>query len=244
MKLAPHSYNDPLNKTDPTGMRPKDDDDFGVPVFSNGCGQWAIHSGDGMYEQVGLFANNGRCGYWAVWGNTVSDANAAETEWCFGKSLDTFYRAPICAHVATVLMREAQVVANNYWRDQHIPYVGTGRGGSPPDGSRGNAVLHMMYSGLITLHYGGSIAEQLTNAHELYDSWDNAVSEQMNVQMDLANNYYGRTLAKSAFNALDLAAKVRSFVDAGLACERKKGDDLTAGPYDGGFVQPERCGIA
>jgi hypothetical protein len=228
---------------DPLGLRP-DEDDFGIPPFSNGCGHLAKEdsASPGMYDLVGLFVDDGSCGYLAASGDTVGGANPAETAWCFGKSAHTVYRAPICAHVAGVLQREAQVVANNYWRDQRIPYEGTGRGGSPPDGSRGNAVLHMMYSGLIALHYGESIAEQLTNAHEIHETLDDAVTDQMNVQMDLSNNYYGRKLAAHAFNAFHLAERVRSFVDAGLACERRKGD----GPsqhYTGGFVRSERCGL-
>jgi hypothetical protein len=198
--------------------------------------------GGGMYDQVGLFANaGGACGYLAAWGDEVGAANAAETAWCFGKSLDTLYRSAICAHVSQVLQREAGIAANNYWMEEGLPYEGS-YGGSPPDGSRGNAVLHMMYSGLIALFYGGSIAEQLTNAHEMHETLGGAVQDQMNVQMDLSNNFYGRTLGRRALSPIDLAYQVRLFVNAGLACERTKGDG-NVGNYVGGFVRPERCGI-
>lgn len=102
-------------------MRPGDDD-FDVPAFSNGCAHLAIHIGDGVYDQVGLFVQDGACGYLAASGDAVGGANAAETAWWFGKSLDTLYRAPICAHVSQVLQREAAIAANNYWVEEGLPY--------------------------------------------------------------------------------------------------------------------------
>lgn len=96
-----------------------------------------------------------------------------------------------------------------------------------------------MYRGLIALFYGGSIAEQLTNAHEIHETLDGAVRDQMNVQMDLSNNFYGRMLGSRALDALDLAGRVRLLVDAGQACERSKGD-ASVRHYVGGFVRPER----
>lgn len=228
-----HTYNDPLNKTDPLGLRP------GEPEFTyeDPCAHLARDAGAGRYDQTGLMVRDGQCGYVTVGSENIACALR--------------FSVRICLHAAKMAEIAKRTAADDYgqltdWSDG--PTYGR-YAGEPPDGSRGNAYQHVIWSALLAVDFGEQTAKELGELHESTDP--GGPNTQMHRQMDLANNYYGRqfglrygaSAGGSYTRALPLVRQpAKAFVDAGHACERVDSDPSFIG-HEGRFVDPTRCGI-
>ncbi len=269
----PYHYadNDPLNKTDPLGLRADDDlfdidyedrcfESTGVPgqlwtdpAGDQGLGCWAL-------EVTGPTGPNiGGVGF-------GSPMNAAEWAWCNNPS-----RYKMC-HEAQTAAEKARAEAarrfndtdQDYYANQYgVDYtgksdrVGSTVEGLPPDGSKGNAYQHMVWNGLMAKMMGKESAKGFADRHET-DSW--TVQFLYFRGMDFANNHYGRELASRLMASSDKNFEQVFFeeaerfvkeggktlpggVQAGRACWIQ--NFATAAPYGTDnpvYADPSRCG--
>ena len=239
-----YADNDPLNKTDPLGLRP-DDDAFVDPCRNHAAPVGGVSE---MYTGVGLFNVNGSCGVVTMTGKSFFGLKPAEYlflqqhPW----NADRIFRAT----------NRAVEMAGRYWAEQPLP-PGHMSGydeyeDRPPDGSKGNAYQHIIWNILLLEFLSEEEVKALVTAHEIEETPDapDDIQNPMFRQMDMANNYYGQQLFKTLPGSGTTEAKrvrsdqaVRDFIAAGKACSRKRGDPSRRA-YTEGFESPARCGIA
>ena len=254
LSIYPHADNDPLNRTDPTGLRPGD------PEYNDPCSSYG-----GGYS----VDSAGSCGipfFEDPWGPEVPGHNNAEEQYCMTYWSDqvvtgrgeTLSHAEVCQRSMqlSVVAREDAV----RYMEQSPKFLDDNRRGNDwmcgrcygsyddvPDGSRANAFLHAMLNALLTYEFGVDMAKDIADRHEVLNccEWPN-LNSRMHRGMDLANNSYGRQIAaplwglsppdfhQAAFNA------IYAFAEADLVCRRDW--DSETGTWSGPYARPERCG--
>ena len=243
--------NDPLNKTDPLGLRPGDGD----LTYYDPCSHLALEDGEeaGLYRRTGLQVDDGACGYLEFIGPARLGANPAE--WAHCKALSNSWDC----YQAQLARRAAEEEAARFWGENYTSLVrhysygryDTWYGGTPPDGSPGNAFQHMFWNGLMVFSLGEQKAKEFADRHETTPIGSaNPDQFYMHRQMDFANNHYGREIGSrvadegKAGRRQRLRDRITEFVTAELACGRhpseREGGELV---WDGGFVDPSRCGF-
>jgi RHS repeat-associated protein len=243
-----YANNDPLNQTDPLGLRPSDDD-FGTTPFDDPCfrstgvpGQ--LHNPDEDHP-----------GCWAleVTGTGRGGANPAEWAYCWPGHL------PSC-RTAEGLADRARAEAARRFGGEDQDYYANGYGvdypggggsaveGVPTDGSPGNAFQHMVWNGLMVEAFGYDRAKGFADRHETDSYTRNWLFFR---GMDFANNFYGRELADHLLDRprrnFDerLFDEAERFVRAGLACTVSNFETASRGSTGEPpvYVDPSRCGL-
>lgn len=226
---------------------------FDIGVYFDPCGHLASEVGDGVYVDIGLFVdNNGSCGHLAVpWLDEANrlvgeklGVNQAELQW-----LKDHPQSGLAVQMAT---QEAETEAERFWQR----YADSSHAGRPPQGSPGDAFMHVLRAILIRGVLSEVDTTDILRAHEIQTEYRADPQNSMFRQQDLANNWYGVQLGNrlvqdltghgSATRGWHLKARQVSedFVRTGRACLRKP-HTLPNGQtqWTGGFISEGRCGL-
>lgn len=184
--------NDPLNKSDPTGLRPVDDETFDLPAFDDPCfqdtGVPGLLQGSFGDGPIGCYAlmSPGSEGLYCSW------QNPSHVVGCFAAN-----NAAMSARREAGERFGSKGDVSPYGPPPLLPadnYADYG----PPDGSRGNAFQHMVWNGLMVKYVGREAAKGFADRHEMGTLNADLLLREWELHlrgMDFANNHYGRELA-------------------------------------------------
>jgi len=247
----PYHYvdNDPLNKVDPTGLRPDD------LVFEDPCSQYGPGYSVDDQGQCGIpIADDPIPG--PIWDNQVP--YYSEQQYCLNdggdmirlRNGDQVYKITAC-WLNKDLAGQAGEASLRYgassakWREDTKGIQVCG--GCVPDGSRLNAFLHMTINAYLMWTWDEATAKGFADRHEMINEGETVdLNDRRNRGMDLANNYYGRELAKPLLGLswknfkVQWQQKAAEFVEHDKACWRQP--PFVEGSFRGDFQVPSRCG--
>ena len=243
-----YSDNDPLNKTDPMGLR-SDDLVFEDPCSQHGPGYSVNDQGQcgivfhedpipgGLYDkQIPYYSEQQYClkDGWDM----IRLRNGDQVL----KIAACWLNKDLAGQAGEASLRYGASSAK--WRE-----VATGIqvcGGCVPDGSRLNAFLHMTINAYLMWTWDEDTAKGFADRHEMINEGETVdLNDRRNRGMDLANNYYGRELAKPLLGLswknfkVQWQLKAAEFVENDRACWRRLDE---TGLFRGDFQIASRCG--
>lgn len=236
--VGAHADNDPINKTDPTGLRPGD-----------------LSYTDTCFKLVGVpGAHYGSINGGAPWcyaievtGTSGFGANPGEFNWCIRAHVIACHRG---SELAELARQEASSRFLGQPYDTHDYDRNYGKG-EPPDGSQGNAFMHMAWNALMVLELGPNDAKTIADNHET--SAQDGGSPLWFRGMDYANNFYGRQISWRHYTRDPqkwpsirriILDEIERFVRDGSACWIDNYDRAKKDIEPAHYADASRCGLS